>query len=799
MQIAPKTDLAIDFLRLLRPAGPWVLTAIVPNRGGIETRTFEKSELKEMGSWIDRYQNLRNIYYTLNTVREPVSSKPTKTQILELVALHCDVDPRMGEEFESERKRILSMLQAFEPKASIIIDSGGGYQIVFLLESPVLLDGTVEMAEEYELYNKQLELLLDGDHCFNCDRILRLPGTVNLPDEKKLKKGRLPALASLVSWKNVRYPLAAFAKAPGKIQQGTISGLSGGGEKVQISGNIEPLYVDDLINKNIIIKDDIKQLIVQGKDLDNPTRFPSRSEALWAVVCALVRAGADDETIASLIMTKDNKISESVLGNPRPEKYAAKQIQDAREEADDPILHRMNSKHAVILDHAGTCRVISEQFDPTLSRSRISFAHFNDFKNRYMNIMVQVATDKNSQPVYRSAGEWWLKHPKRRQYEVIVFAPGREVANAYNLWRGFACESLPSGSCELYFEHILQNICNNNQEHYKYLINWLARCVQKPDCPGEVAVVLRGEQGTGKGVFAKIFGSLFGRHFLQVSDSRHLVGNFNSHLRDCCVLLADEAFYAGDKKHESVLKALVTEENLAIESKGVDLVNCSNFTHLIMASNSSWVVPAGSNERRFFVLDVSAGKIQNKKYFAALHNQISAGGRENLLYRLLHHDISSFEVRDVPKTDGLHDQKILSMSSEESWWYEKLIEGRVLKEHDNWEREVMKEYLQNDYIAFMTRMGILRKNSPTVLGKFLGRVCPGGMPKSYQKMTRLKVADNFGQEMMVQRRVYFYTLPELAACRSNWDTHHGGPFHWNPPMEQGEQLKMEDPPEQAFA
>ena len=31
----------------------------------------------------------------------------------------------------------------------------------------------------------------------------------------------------------------------------------------------------------------------------------------------------------------------------------------------------------------------------------------------------------------------WMQHSQRRQYEGIVFAPGRDVPNHYNLWRRF--------------------------------------------------------------------------------------------------------------------------------------------------------------------------------------------------------------------------------------------------------------------------------------------------------------------------------------------------------------------------
>lgn len=791
MTISPRTDLAIEFLSKWCPSGPWVLTAISPVGGSIVTQTFH--DLKSMEVWVTEHNGKKNLYFTINKVRGSMNSKPSRTDITEIGTLHLDSDPRVGEDIAQERIRILRSLQEFKPRPSLIVDSGAGFQAYWLLETSMVVDGTDATAIEAESYSVQLELLLGGDRCSNCDRIMRIPGTINLPNEVKKRKGRIASLASIVEWIGAKYPLTLFTKAPTKIQQLSAPGmeqLPGGGEKVKISGNLTPIYVDDLPKKNILVPDHIKVLIVQGMDPDYPTKYPSRSEALWAVVCELVRSKADDETIAGIIMNKDNKISASVLDKPRPGRYAAKQIQDAKEEVEEPVLRKLNSKHAVIEDIGGKCKIISEAFDHALKRTRISYQSFSDFTNRYCNKKVQVAFDKDGNPVLKEAGKWWIQHPNRRQYETIVFSPGQDVPQAYNLWQGFSCEAIP-GECGLFLEHIFKNICLHNKEYYSYLIGWMSRCVQQPDCPGEVAVVLRGEMGTGKGVFAKGFGSLFGRHFLQVSDPKHLIGSFNSHLRDCVVLFGDEAFYAGDKKHESVLKALVTEENLTIEAKGVDVVASANYTHIILASNSQWVVPAGSNERRFFALDVSEEKMQDKIYFAAIRKQLNSGGREALLHYLLSYDISNYEVRDVPKTAALQDQKLLSMNSEEMWWFEKLEEGRLLKSHDVWEKEIQKNELQDDYVIYMTRVGIMRKSSATVLGKFLSKVC-GGMPKSYQRMALVKQTGHYGEEFTINRRVYFYELPSIELCRTHWDKHYGGPFKWNPVLEKHEQPALSE-------
>ena len=56
----------------------------------------------------------------------------------------------------------------------------------------------------------------------------------------------------------------------------------------------------------------IKYVILTGQDPDDPQHYPSRSEALFAAITALVDAGCDDATIASVIMDKRYTISEKV-------------------------------------------------------------------------------------------------------------------------------------------------------------------------------------------------------------------------------------------------------------------------------------------------------------------------------------------------------------------------------------------------------------------------------------------------------------------------------------------------------
>ncbi len=56
---------------------------------------------------------------------------------------------------------------------------------------------------------------------------------------------------------------------------------------------------------------------------------------------------------------------------------------------------------------------------------------------------------------------------------------------------------------------------------------------------------------------------------------------------------------------------LITEPVLPIEGKGRNVRFARNVVHLIVASNSNWVVPAGLDERRFCVIDVSDVRAQD--------------------------------------------------------------------------------------------------------------------------------------------------------------------------------------------
>lgn len=110
------------------PEGPWVLTSIVPDGGGITTATFAANEVPRMRDWIEDRQGAQNIYFTVNAVMRPMAIKPKKTDIRGMRAIHVDVDPRAGEDAEAEKDRAVKLLREYDLAPTVIIDSGNGAQ-----------------------------------------------------------------------------------------------------------------------------------------------------------------------------------------------------------------------------------------------------------------------------------------------------------------------------------------------------------------------------------------------------------------------------------------------------------------------------------------------------------------------------------------------------------------------------------------------------------------------------------------------------------------------------------------------
>jgi hypothetical protein len=495
----------------------------------------------------------------------------------------------------------------------------------------------------------------------------------------------------------------------------------------------------------------------------------------------------------------DNEASDAIDAEKLRKEVARLQKEAKRERA--AALKELNDKFFVVND-GGSVLIYSERFDDAFGRrvhDRLSQA---DLRLLYANRRICVRVTDKGKRKFAKLASWWLVHELRRQFiNGVVFKPGDGDAplGFFNLWCGFAYQP-KLGSWEKLKRHIRDVVCRGSDEHFMYLVGWMARLVQRPCEPAEVAIVLRGDQGCGKGTLGHALRKILGQHGLHISNSKHLIGNFNQHLRDCVFLFADEAFFAGDKAGIGTLKALITEGVMMIEAKFVNATMHRNCLHIVMASNSDWVVPAGLNERRFFCLDVPSDRIDDHAYFQAIHEEMGNGGYEAMLHELLNYDISGFNVRKMPATTGLQEQKKLSLDTTHAWWQEVLARGYVfrselgLEEHfHRWHSWTSTEILYESYIRFAKGRGERRPLSRESLGRFLATIrAKPSRPRGMQVVGEHLNSDRV-PSLHTQKQPRGYSLGTLEQARQAFGEATRLTFTWEPAGE-GSDLDPDDLP-----
>ncbi|HWY14263.1 MAG TPA: DUF5906 domain-containing protein [Rhizomicrobium sp.] len=734
------SDAALRFLQHFSPAGPWLLTAIdldKKKKKRTASQSFGPHTAREAAAWIEWWQGKRNLYFSANRPRAGIHEKASKADICEMRTLHVDVDPRDGCDLAQEQERILSMLRAYDPAPTAIVFSGGGYQAFWLLREPVPVDDPARL----EAYNIQLGKAFAADNCHNIDRVMRLPGTVNLPDEKKAKKGRTRAVARVIdeNWDR-RYTLDDFpCPTPTQLVNGAA---------IPTGARPLPEAIDTLLRASVPKGD--------------------RSEHAFRIVRTLVEHGCDDDAI-----------TDAVLACPAGEHYggnrdrALKDVQRARQKGNGDVragatpasvIDQINQTYALVL-LGDKPAVMKEGVSPE-GRPTIEFLTIGAFRAWYSNRWIAISEDKK-----KRLGDYWLDHPKRRQYEGLTFLPGRSVRNYYNLWRGFAVEPRP-GEWPRFHAHLRDNLCSGDDPLLRWVIGWFASIVQQPEKKVGTSLVIRGKEGTGKTKIGEVFGSLLGTHYVTVSDPRYVTGRFNSHLASCLLLHAEEAFWAGDHAAEGKLKDLITGDTHLIEYKGKEPIAVRNLVRLFVTGNPEWVVPVSLEGRRFAVIEIGDGQIRNGEYFAAIDDEMGSGGREALLYDLLQFDLSNVDLRSVPKTCALLDQKIASLTTEQGWWLD-ILQSARLPWGVGYANGCAKEMLFDRYVEHANKRGVKRRSIQTQIGIFLKRTVPElrtreGQFKSYNGL---------------KMQGYIYEFPPLSRCRAAFESLVGQRIDWIGPGE----------------
>lgn len=317
-------DAAVSFLEALRPGGPWNLSAIRPD-GGITSASFANPQ--KARAWIAGHADHANLYYGINPAKPGRSGRAKKADTTAIEYLFADLDADkfaeghalFGLPLEERKDAVMRELSGAPNPPTFIVDSGGGLQALWRLDDP--LPVTEENVAWAEGSNRWLAQNFTGGDKGVTDigRLLRLPGSVNFPDERKRKRGRTVAATKLLASTGELHNREAFGQveaAAGKLDA----------EHYDVSA-IE--YVTDLdaLAAEYNLPERFLTIIRDGRLPEAKQGDDSRSAWLFDLTCGLARHGVPGEVIAGVLLNPEWAISASIFDHPGrpPEEQATRE------------------------------------------------------------------------------------------------------------------------------------------------------------------------------------------------------------------------------------------------------------------------------------------------------------------------------------------------------------------------------------------------------------------------------------------------------------------------------------------
>ena len=241
--------------------------------------------------------------------------------------------------------------------------------------------------------------------------------------------------------------------------------------------------------------------------------------------------------------------------------------------------------------------------------NRLYEATHRDFEKAYSNVYCYSYNKREKCMTNQSFPQVWMADPNIRTYHHYEFDPSMSCAeDVYNEFKGFQGDLMGGDPAQgkegldVFLDH-LRLMCSWDEKSFDYLTKWLAWGIQKPHKKIGVALVLRGEQGSGKGTMAEYWGAcIIGKPYMVETASVKdvITDGFNMAGKNKLLALFDEA--QANEEDNDRMKNYITGSLQLVRQKFVDTkTNVKDYANIIFLSNNKLPVVIKPNERRHVI------------------------------------------------------------------------------------------------------------------------------------------------------------------------------------------------------
>ena len=243
----------------------------------------------------------------------------------------------------------------------------------------------------------------------------------------------------------------------------------------------------------------------------------------------------------------------------------------------------------------------------------------------------------------------WLRDKRLREVTKLTVDPQGTDPRAYNMWQPYVASFLPAAVdvdalVEPIIRHVRDVIVSGVEAHCQWFLDWLANIVQRPHQKSNVAILLYGKQGCGKGIIFDFMRThVLGPHctYQTSKPERDILDKFSCGMVGRVLVQLDEV--KSLHGHADVLKDYITGGTFVFEEKYGKSAVVSNFTNFLFTTNNENAIALPMDDRRHVLFRCSDRYKGDERYFGALLAHLKRKEVARAVYEfLMRRDLSAY-------------------------------------------------------------------------------------------------------------------------------------------------------------
>ncbi len=213
-----------------------------------------------------------------------------------------------------------------------------------------------------------------------------------------------------------------------------------------------------------------------------------------------------------------------------------------------------------------------------------------------------------------------------------------------NLWRPSDVTPDPGGDATPFLKHM--NYLIPDRKARNHVLDFMAHIVQRPGDKINHAILLQGEQGTGKSFLCAALELILGQHNVAVVDTTELHSSFTGWIKDVQLVVVEEMMAFKRQDLMNKFKPLITQPHLRINEKYVPQYRFPNRVNFLLFTNHEDAIILDKGDRRYFVYH-SPAHPKGPEYYRELFSWLAASPGA-LLHWLQSRNLNNFNPNERP-------------------------------------------------------------------------------------------------------------------------------------------------------